>query len=101
MLVYEDLFFGTRVGVGAGSDRVRTSKVDFSRLLKSMRMVIWKVDTCSMCFLVLEPVTWAPPTTTSEPSSWGESEDGRGCVKATVRSTPIPIHRGLQVASLK
>lgn len=47
----------------------RTSKVDFSLLLKSMRMVIWKVDTCRMCFLVLEPVTWAPPTPTSDPSS--------------------------------
>lgn len=46
-----------------------TSKVDFSLLLKSMRMVIWKVDTWSMCFLVLEPVTWAPPTPTSDPSS--------------------------------
>lgn len=46
-----------------------TSNVDFSLLLKSMRMVIWKVETCSMCFLVLEPVTWAPPTPTSEPSS--------------------------------
>lgn len=46
-----------------------TSNVDFSRLLKSMRIVIWNVETCRMCFLALEPVTWAPPTI-SEPSSW-------------------------------
>lgn len=48
---------------------VPTSNVHFSLLLKSMRMVIWKVETCRMCFRVLEPVTCAPPTPTSEPSS--------------------------------
>lgn len=52
----------------------RTSKVHFSLLLKSMRIVIWKVDTCSMCFRVLEPVTCAPPTPTSDPSSYRDTE---------------------------
>lgn len=31
---------------------VPTLKVNFSLLLKSMRMVIWKVETCSTCFRV-------------------------------------------------
>lgn len=31
---------------------VPTLKVNFSLALKSMRMVIWKVETCSMCFRV-------------------------------------------------
>lgn len=48
---------------------VPTSKVYFSLLLRSMTIVIWKVETCNMCFRLLEPVTWAPPTPTSEPSS--------------------------------
>lgn len=48
---------------------VPTSKVHFSLLLKSMRMVIWKVETCRMCLRVLDPVTWAPPIPNSEPSS--------------------------------
>lgn len=55
---------------GLSCAELSTSKVDFSLLLKSMRMVIWKVETCRMCFLVLEPVTWAPPTPTSDPSSF-------------------------------
>lgn len=57
-----------------------TSNVDFSRLLKSMRIVIWNVETCRMCFLVLEPVTWAPPTI-SEPSSCREMQMGLGVRK--------------------
>lgn len=48
---------------------ILTSKVYFSLLLKSINIVIWKVETCNMCFRVFEPVTWAPPTPTSEPSS--------------------------------
>lgn len=47
-----------------------TSKVYFSLLLNSINIVIWKVETCNMCFRVFEPVTWAPPTPTSEPSSY-------------------------------
>lgn len=51
-----------------------TSNVNFSLLLKSMRMVIWKVETCRMCFLVLEPVTCAPPTPNSDPSSFKKNK---------------------------
>lgn len=47
-----------------------TSNVYFSLLLNSINIVIWKVETCNMCFRVFEPVTWAPPTPTSEPSSY-------------------------------
>lgn len=47
-----------------------TSNVYISLLLKSMRMVIWKVETCRMCLRVSKPITWAPPTLTSEPSSY-------------------------------
>jgi len=57
-----------------------TSNVDFSRLLKSMRIVIWNVETCRMCFLVLVPVTWAP-LTISEPSSCREKHRGLGVRK--------------------
>lgn len=54
-----------------------TSNVDFSLLLKSMRIVIWNVETCRMCFLALQPVTWAPPTI-SDPSSCKEKKPGWG-----------------------
>lgn len=47
-----------------------TSNVYFSLLLKSINIVIWKVETCNMCFRVFKPVTCAPPTPTSEPSSY-------------------------------
>lgn len=53
-------------------ERCYTSKVDFSLLLKSMRIVIWKVETWRMCLRVFDPVSKAPPTPTSEPSSCTE-----------------------------
>ena len=65
------VIFTESVWMGSWSEPAcgRTSKVDLSLLLNSIRMVIWKVDTWSMCLRVLEPVTWAPPTPTSDPSS--------------------------------
>lgn len=59
------LVFVQHLSDKGNSGRGLTLKVYFSLLLKSMRMVICKVDTCSMCFRV----TWALLTQVAAPFS--------------------------------